>query len=149
MTKCYTGENFLVHWLKGYSDRSETTSTTAREETKKQLLLIETSIQENSALIKRKQDEALQRKKELEIPEDEDEDEDGGAQRTLAIQETQQQSRVLEVEQTASRAVSEIILKFSVPQATNAYNTYFSGSHNKGVQVGHSTGTINFTSSRS
>lgn len=90
----------------------------------------------------------MQRKKELESPEDEDEDEDGGAQRALAIQETEQRSRVLEVEQTASRAVSEIISKFSVPQATTAYNTYFSGSHNQGVQVGHSTGTINFTSSR-
>lgn len=127
--------------------RSENASATAREETKKQLLLLGTSIQENTELIKRKQDGALQRKKELESPEDEDEDEDGGAQRTLAIQETEQQSRVLEAEQTASGAVSEIISKFSVPQVTNAYNNYFSGS-NSGVQVGHSTGTINFTSPR-
>ena len=89
----------------------------------------------------------MQRKKELENPEDEDEDEDGGAQRTLAIQETEQQSRVLEDEQTASKAVSEIISKLSVPQVTNAYNNYFS-SGNSGVQVGHSTGTINWTSSR-
>ncbi|KAF7521785.1 hypothetical protein PCG10_007882 [Penicillium crustosum] len=127
--------------------RSENTSTTAREETKKQLLIIEASIQENTQLIKRKQEEALQRKTELESPEDEDEDEDGGAQRALAIQEIEQQSRVLEVEQTASTAVSELISKFSVPQPTNAYNIYFSGCHNKGIQVGHSTGTINFTSS--
>ncbi|KAJ5425958.1 Cytochrome P450 [Penicillium sp. CMV-2018d] len=123
--------------------RSENTSTTAREETKKQLLVLGTSIQENTELIKRKQEEALQRKKELESPEDEDEGEDD-AQRTLAIQETEQQSRVLEAEQTASRAVSEIISKFSVPHVTNAYNNYFTGA-NSGLQVGHSTGIINWT----
>ncbi|KAJ5530738.1 Cytochrome P450 [Penicillium freii] len=123
--------------------RSENTSTTAREETKKQLLVLGTSIQENTELIKRKQEETLQRKKELESPEDEDEDEDGGAQRTLAIQETEQQSRVLEAEQTASRAVSEIISKFSVPHVTNAYNNYFTGP-NSGLQVAHSTGIINW-----
>ncbi|KOS40824.1 hypothetical protein ACN38_g8322 [Penicillium nordicum] len=128
--------------------RSENASTTSREETKKQLLVLESSIQENTELIKRKQDEALQRKKELESPEDEDEDDDGGAQRALAIQETEQQSRVLEAEQTASKAVSQVLSKLTFSPVATTYHNSFSGG-NTGVQVGHSTGTINFTSTRS
>lgn len=113
-----------------------------------QLRVLETSIQENTELIKRKQDEALQRKKELESPEDEDEDDDGGAQRALAIQETEQQSRVLEAEQTASKAVSQVLSRLTFSPVATTYHNSFSGG-NTGVQVGHSTGTINFTSTRS
>ncbi|KAJ5372538.1 Cytochrome P450 [Penicillium concentricum] len=128
--------------------RSENASKTARQETEKQLRALENAIQEHIELTKRKQDETLQRKKELET-EDEDEDEDGGAQRTLAIQEIEERSRVLEANQTATMAVSQTLLKLSVAQVGNTYNTDFSGSTNNGLQIGHSVGTINWNSVRS
>ena len=123
-------------------------SKTARQETEKQLRFLENAIQEHSKVTKRKQDEALQRKNTLENPEGEDEDDDGGAQRTLAIQETKEQARLLEDDQTASRIVSQILSKLSIPEAGNIYEVTFSGSHNSGMQIGHSTGTINWNGSR-
>lgn len=61
--------------------------------------MLEAKIQEHMDLTKRQQAEALQRKRELEEePEDE---EDGGAQRTLAIREVEEQSRLLEADQVS------------------------------------------------
>ncbi|OQE37119.1 hypothetical protein PENCOP_c010G00463 [Penicillium coprophilum] len=130
--------------------RSENASKAARQETEKQLRVIETDIKEHIELTKKMQDETLQRKKELEssVDEDEEEDEDGGAQRTLAIQEVEKQSRVLEANQIAYVAVSQILSKLSVAQVGNTYYTDFSGSTNHGLQVGHSTGTLNWNSFR-
>ncbi|KAJ5085225.1 Cytochrome P450 [Penicillium argentinense] len=128
--------------------RSETASKIARQEIEKQLQILESAIWEHIDLTKRNQDEALRRKKELESLEDEYEDEDGGAQRTLAIQETEMQSRLLEADQTASGVVSQILSKLSIPEVSNTYNTTFSGSNNRGIQIGHSTGTINWNGSR-
>jgi hypothetical protein len=96
------------------------------------------------------QGDALQRREELQIPEDENEDEDGGAQRTLAIQEIDEQSRLLEADQASLKVVSQTISNLSIRDAGNAHNTYkttFSG-RNSGVQIGHSTGTINWNGSR-
>jgi hypothetical protein len=124
-------------------------SITARQETEKQLQLLGNAVQEHIQLIETKQDEALQRQNELKNPDDEDMDEDGGAQRTLAIQETKEQGRVLEADQTSSEIVSQILSKLSTPESGNKYAIHFSGSHNSGIQVGHSTGTINYNGSRS
>ncbi|KAJ5520181.1 Cytochrome P450 [Penicillium fimorum] len=124
--------------------RSKNVPKSAQQETEKQLRVLQTAIQEDSELTKRKQHETLQRKNELESPgdQDEDDDDDGGAQPNLAIQETEELSCVLETNQTASRALSQILSEFSVAQVGNAYYTDFSGSTNNGLQIGHSTGTV-------
>ncbi|RYP12005.1 hypothetical protein DL765_007521 [Monosporascus sp. GIB2] len=76
--------------------RSEKLSERDREDFKKQLQTLETKIQEHLDFTIQQQDEARKRKQELqEEPEDE---EDGGAQRTLAIQEVEEQSRLLEAD---------------------------------------------------
>jgi chromosome segregation ATPase len=129
--------------------RSENTSKAAREDTEKKLQILENDIQEHIKFTKRKHDEVLQRQNELENPEDEDEDDDGEAQRTMAIQETQKQARVLEADQSASGVVSQILSKLSIPEVGNKYGIYFSGSHNSGMQIGHSTGSINWNGNRS
>ncbi|KAJ5237918.1 Cytochrome P450 [Penicillium chrysogenum] len=128
--------------------RSENMSKTARQEMANQLRILETAIQEHIALTNGKRDEALQRKKELESVGDENEDEDGGAQRTLAIRETEEQSRLLEADQTSCGVVSQLLLRLSPSQAGNSYSVVFSGSHNTGIQIGHSAGTINWGDSR-
>ncbi|CAI7577519.1 unnamed protein product [Penicillium glandicola] len=128
--------------------RSENASKAGRQETEKQLRVLEAAIQEHIELTQRTQDETLQRKKELESPEDEDEDEDGGAQRTLAIQETEERSRVLEADQAASSAVSQILSKLSVQQVAGTYHVVFSGTNNGGMQIGHNSAPVNWTSSR-
>ena len=70
---------------------------------KQQLQALETKIQEHLELTKKQQDEVEKRKQELhEEPEDE---EDGGAQRTLAIKEVENQSRFLEADQISSGVV--------------------------------------------
>ncbi|KAJ5874361.1 Cytochrome P450, partial [Penicillium soppii] len=125
--------------------RSENAFKAARHETEKQQRLLENAVQKHIKLTKRKQDEAFQRQNALKNPEDEDEDDDGGAQRTLAIQEIEEQSRVLESDQTASRAISQMLSKLSASQVANTHIIQFSGSHNHGCQLGHSTGTINWT----
>ncbi|KAJ5154502.1 Cytochrome P450 [Penicillium coprophilum] len=130
--------------------RSENASKAARQETEKRLRIIEIDIKEQIQLTKNTQDETLQRKKELDsfVDEDEEEDEDGGAQRALAIQEVEKRSRVLEANQIAYMAVSQILSRLSVAQVGDTYHIDFSGSTNHGLQVGHSTGTLNWNSSR-
>jgi hypothetical protein len=83
--------------------RSEKTSETNRENVKKQLQTLETKIQEHLDLTKRQQGEAQERKREL-LKEPEDED-DGGAQRTLAVKEVEEQSRLLEADQVSCGVV--------------------------------------------
>jgi hypothetical protein len=129
--------------------RSENISKATRQKIEKQLQILENTIQEHIKLIKRKHDEALQRQNELENLEDEDKDDDGGAQRTLAIQETKEQARVLEADQTASENISQMLSKLSFPEVGNVYSINFSNSHNSGIQIGHSTGTINWNGNRS
>ncbi|RYP70907.1 hypothetical protein DL771_005157 [Monosporascus sp. 5C6A] len=76
--------------------RSEKMSERDREDLKKQLQNLETKIQEHLDFTIQKQDEARKRKQELQKkPEDE---EDGGAQRTLAINEVEEQSCLLEAD---------------------------------------------------
>lgn len=70
----------------------------------KRLQSFEKAIPEHINLTKRQQDEAQKLKEELrEEPESE---EDRGAQRTLAIQEVEERSRLLEADQASSRVVS-------------------------------------------
>lgn len=83
--------------------RSDRTSEADRENLKKQLQALETKIQEHLDLTKKQQDEAHDRKQELqEEPEDE---EDGGAQRTLAIKEVEERAHLLEADQISCGVV--------------------------------------------
>ncbi|KNG45791.1 cytochrome p450 [Stemphylium lycopersici] len=98
--------------------RSEKTSDTDRENVKRQLQSLERKIQEHLDLTKLQQDQALERKRALEEePEDE---EDGGAQRTLAIKEVEQQSRLLEADQVSCGVVfSQVRSKRSGQEISN------------------------------
>jgi hypothetical protein len=83
--------------------RSEKASETDRDNVRRQLQTLETKIQEHLNLTQRQQDQAQGRKNALE---DELEDEeDGGAQRTLAMKEIEQQSRLLEADQVSCGVV--------------------------------------------
>lgn len=83
--------------------RSEKLSEIDRENLKGQLQTLETKIQEHFDLTKKQQDETQERKRELQVePGDE---EDGGAQRILAIQEVEKQSRLLEADQLSCGVV--------------------------------------------
>jgi hypothetical protein len=85
---------------------------------KKQMQTLETKIQEHLDLTKKQQDEAQERRRELqEEPEDE---EDGGAQRTLAIKETEEQARLLEANQVSCGVVfSQVRSKWSGQEISN------------------------------
>jgi hypothetical protein len=83
--------------------RSEKASETDRENVRRLLQTLETKIQEHLNLTQRQQDQAQERRNALE---DELEDEeDGGAQRTLAMKEIEQQSRLLEADQVSCGVV--------------------------------------------
>jgi hypothetical protein len=68
-----------------------------------QLQNLEANIQEHIILTKKQQDEAQRRRQELQ--EEPNDEEDGGAQRTLAIQAVDEQSRFLETDQVSSAVV--------------------------------------------
>ncbi|KAH7344304.1 hypothetical protein BKA66DRAFT_434342 [Pyrenochaeta sp. MPI-SDFR-AT-0127] len=83
--------------------RSEYTSKADREEVKSQLQALEGAVQEHINLTKKEQDDAQRRKDELqEEPEGE---EDGGVQRTLALKEVEEQSRLLQADQDSSEVL--------------------------------------------
>ena len=83
--------------------RSEYKSQTDREKLKTELQALKAKIQEHMDLTKNQQDEAQRRRQELQRePADE---EDGGTQRTLALQEVEKQSRLLETDQVSSAVV--------------------------------------------
>ncbi len=83
--------------------RSRYPSETNREKLKVQLQNLEANIQEHIILTKKQQDEAQRRRQELQ--EEPNDEEDGGAQRTLAIQAVDEQSRFLETDQVSSAVV--------------------------------------------
>jgi hypothetical protein len=85
---------------------------------KGQLRALETKIQEHLDLTQRQQDQVQERTRALE---DEVEDEeDGGAQRTLAIKEIEQQSRLLEADQVSCGVVfSQVRSKRSGQEISN------------------------------
>ncbi|KAF1816371.1 hypothetical protein P152DRAFT_428389 [Eremomyces bilateralis CBS 781.70] len=83
--------------------RSEQTSETDRKKLKAQLQALEAKIQEHIDLTKKQQGDAQKRVQGLQ--EGLDDEEDGGAQRTLAIQEVEEQSRLFEADQVASAAL--------------------------------------------
>lgn len=112
---------------------------------KQRLLTLDKAIQEHIDLIKRQQEEAQKRKEELqEEPEDE---EDGGDQRTLAIREVEERSRLLEADQASSGVVSsQLRSRLSGQESGSTYSSVFSGSNNKGLQIGYSAGPVNWNS---
>lgn len=86
--------------------RSEKTSEVDREDVRKQLQALEAKIQEHLNLTKRQQEEAEERRQALqEEPEEPEDEENGGAQRTLAIKEVEEQSRLLEADQVSCGVV--------------------------------------------
>jgi hypothetical protein len=93
-------------------------SGTDRGNVKKQMQTLETKIQEHLDLTKKQQVEAQERRRELqEEPEDE---EDGGAERTLAIKETEEQARLLEADQVACGVIfSQVRSKWSGQEISN------------------------------
>jgi hypothetical protein len=125
--------------------RSEHSSKVNREELNTRVQNIEKAIQEHIILINRQHKEALERQEELqEEPEDEDDD---GAQRTLAIKEVEEQSRLLESDQTASGVLaSQLRAMIQGQHGGNTYSATFTGSHNSGMQIGYSAGSITWSS---
>jgi hypothetical protein len=125
--------------------RSEHTSATDREELKKQIEILNRTVEEHIDLTKRQQSEAERRKEELqEEPEDED---DGGAQRVLAISEVEERSRLLKTDQLSSEAISSQLRSVLSGQKTGStYSAVFLGANNRGMQIGYSEGPITFNS---
>ncbi|KAH7398315.1 hypothetical protein BKA66DRAFT_605413 [Pyrenochaeta sp. MPI-SDFR-AT-0127] len=80
--------------------RSEKTSEADREILKKQLQTLEMKIQQHLDLTKKQHEEAQGRKQEHQ--DEPEEEEDGGAQRTLAIKEVEEQLRLLKANQISS-----------------------------------------------
>lgn len=118
---------------------------TDREELKIRLQTLEKAIQEHTTLVQKQHKEALERRERLqEEPEDEDDD---GAQRTLAIKEVEEQTRLLESDQTASGVVSSQLRATTQGQHSGkTYSATFTGSHNRGMQIGYSAGPITWSS---
>jgi hypothetical protein len=104
---------------------------------------LEKAIQEHIDLTKRQQGEAQKRKEELqEEPENE---EDGGALRTLAIQEVEERSRLLEADQASSGVMSsQLRSRPSNQESYNTYNAAFSGNNNRGLCIGYNRGPVNY-----
>ncbi|PCG88134.1 Hypothetical protein PENO1_111970 [Penicillium occitanis (nom. inval.)] len=125
--------------------RSEHTSKINREEQNTRLQNLEKAIQEHIILINKQHKAALERQEEFqEEPEDEDDD---GAQRTLAIKEVEEQSRLLESDQSASGVLASQLRALSQGQHVgNTYSATFTGSHNSGMQIGYSAGPITWSS---
>ncbi|OQV11243.1 hypothetical protein CLAIMM_15105 [Cladophialophora immunda] len=83
--------------------RSEYKLQTDGEKLRTELQALEAKIQEHINFTKNQQDEAQRREQELRrVPADE---EDDGAQRTLALQEVEKQSRLLEADRASSAVV--------------------------------------------
>jgi hypothetical protein len=93
-------------------------SETNHKNVKRQLQTLERKIQEHLDLTKRQQDQGLKRRRALEAePEDE---EDGGAQRTLAIKEIEQQSHLLKADEVSCGVVfSQVRSKRSGQEISN------------------------------
>ncbi|OAP54480.1 hypothetical protein AYL99_11581 [Fonsecaea erecta] len=83
--------------------RSEYKSQTDREKLMIEFQALEARIQEHMNLTKDQQDEAQRRRQDLQSKLADEED--GGAQRTLALQEVEKQSRLLEADQVSSAVV--------------------------------------------
>jgi hypothetical protein len=114
-------------------------------ELNERLQALESSVQEHINLTKKYLDEAQKRKEQLS--EEPEEEEDDGAQRKLATQEIEEQSRLLEADQTFSNAVSsQLRSKLSGRESGNTYTATLSGSNNQGLQVGNNPGTVNWNS---
>jgi hypothetical protein len=98
--------------------RSEKASETDRDNVRRQLQTLETKIQEHLNLTQRQQDQAQERKNALE--EELEDEEDNGAQRTLAMKEIEQQSRLLEANQVSCGVVfSQVRSKRSGQEISN------------------------------
>jgi hypothetical protein len=110
------------------------------------LQALENSVQQHIVLTEKHLDEAQKRKEQLS-EEPEEEEEDDGAQRKLATQEAEEQSRLLEADKTFSNAVSlQLRSKLSGWESGSTYNGTISGSNYKGAQVVNNSGTFNWTS---
>ena len=103
---------------------------------------LEKAIQDHVDLTKKQQEDAKNRKEELQ--KEPAYEEDDGAQRTLAIKEVEEQSRLLEADEAASEVMSsQIRSRLPGQVATQGIsNTVTFGDRNSGFQVGVSNGPI-------
>jgi isocitrate lyase len=91
-------------------------------------------------LTKKQQEEAKKRIEELqEEPVDE---EDDGAQRTLAIKEVEEQSRLLKADLDSSKVVSSQVRSRLPDQETGNTGIVTFGDHNSGFQAGNVSGGV-------
>lgn len=103
---------------------------------------LEKAIQDHVDLTKKQQKDAENRKEELQ--KEPAYEEDDGAQRTLAIKEVEEQSRLLAADEAASKVVSSQVRSRLPEQAAGQEisNTVTFGDQNSGFQVGVSNGPI-------
>ena len=89
----------------------------------------------------------VQNRKEQLSKEPEEEEDDDGAQRNLAIQEVEEQSRLLEADESFANAVSlRLRAKLSGQESGNTYSGIISGTNYEGLQLVNNTGTLNWRS---
>jgi hypothetical protein len=110
------------------------------------LQALESSVQQHIDLTRRHLNEAQERKDQL-TKEPEEEEEDDSAKRKLAIQEVEEQSRLLEADETFSNTVSsQLRSKLSGRDGGSTYDGTISGSNYQGAQLVNNVGTFNWTS---
>ena len=125
---------------------SSSASDAHHDELKQRLQALESSVQQHVDLTRTLRDEAEKRKEQLGKEPEEDEDDDG-AQRNLAIQEVEEQSRLLEADESFANAISSRLrVKLSGQESGNTYSGTISGTNYKGMQLVNNTGTFNWTS---
>lgn len=125
---------------------SASASDAHREELNKRLQALQSSVQQHVDLTKTLRDEAQKRKEQFS-KEPEEEESDDGAQRNLAMQEVEEQLRLLEADESFANTVSSRLrAKPSGQESGNTYSGTISGANYKGAQIVNNPGTINWTS---
>ncbi|KAJ4361601.1 hypothetical protein N0V95_001762 [Ascochyta clinopodiicola] len=126
---------------------SASASDAHREELNKRLQKLENSVQQHVDLTKTLHNEAQMRTEQLSKEPEEEEDDDC-AQRKLAIQELEEQSRLLEADESFANAVSSRLrAKLSGAQESgHTYSGMISGTNYEGLQLVNNTGTLNWKS---
>ena len=126
---------------------SASVSDAHREELNRRFQALESSVQQHIDQTKTLRDETQKRKEQLSKEPEEEEDDDG-AQRNLATQEVEEQSRLLDADEAFANAVSSRLrARLSGLGSGNTYSGTISGTNYKGAQVVNNAGTFNWTSS--
>ncbi|KAI1839711.1 hypothetical protein JX266_014079 [Neoarthrinium moseri] len=119
--------------------RSERNSNIRREELRKELQLLERTIQVHIDRTNKQQEDAQKRVEELEKDRVEEEDE---AEQTLAIREVKDRSRLLEADLNSAKTVSsQVRSKLKVQHLSTTITATF-GDNNSGFQAGNINGGV-------